>query len=71
MFGLSKFFERRTSIANDHGFNAAMLGLDKINPYPIGSIDHKQWEWGWNEGIDTLQEAVDAHNISDEYESGS
>ena len=62
MFGLSKSLNRNASAANEHGFDAAYLGLDKANPYPVGTIDHKQWEWGYNEGIDLLAEHDTASN---------
>jgi hypothetical protein len=69
MFGASNFLRPKHSNANDHGFDCAYLGLDKHNPYPPGSIDHKQWEWGWNEGMDMLGEleAVPIHPFSNEY----
>jgi hypothetical protein len=73
MFSASNFLRKKHAIANEHGFNAAMLGLDNANPYPLGTTEHKEWEWGWNEGQDTLEEHVNAHNdysISNEYESG-
>ena len=70
MFGASNFFERyQTSRANEMGFDTAVLGLDKINPFQEGSVDHKQWEWGYQEGLDTMEETVHAHHISNEYES--
>lgn len=56
MFSLSKWLRPQENEANAHGFNCAFLGLDKVNPYPEGSIDHKQFEWGWNEGNDLVQE---------------
>lgn len=69
MFGLSQFMRTKNSVANDHGFDAAMLGLTKENPYPPNTIDYKQWEWGYQEGIDTLEETVSVHHISNEYKS--
>jgi len=52
---LKKHLRPKGGEANAHGFNCAMLGLDKVNPYPIGSIDHKQFEWGWEEGNELAQ----------------
>ena len=56
MFSAAKFFNIGFSEANMHGFNCAYLGVDKNNPYPLGSNDYKQFELGWNEGIDLLNE---------------
>ena len=68
MFGASAFLRPTHQKANELGFDSACLGLDKINPFPVGSVEHKQWEWGWNEGIEMLNEYEEAaYYPSDEY----
>lgn len=56
MFTISKWLRPSENEANMHGFNCAYLGVDKVNPYPVGSNDHKQFELGWNEGNELVQE---------------
>lgn len=60
MFGASSFLRPKNTNANDLGFDCAYLGLDKQNPFPVGSIDHKNYEWGYNEGLDMLEELREA-----------
>lgn len=65
MFTLSKWLRPKESEANAHGFNCAFLGVDKVNPYPPGTIDHKQFEWGWEEGNDLVKDSETAiHNYN-------
>ncbi len=72
MFQLSKWLRPQESEANAHGFNCAYLGVDKMNPYPPNTIDWAEYEWGWNEGIDLVNETNDVpitHPFSNEYGS--
>jgi hypothetical protein len=58
LFSAAKFLNTLCGYneANMHGFNCAYLGLKKENPYLVGSIDHQQFEWGWNEGIQLVED---------------
>ena len=56
MFGTSEYLRTKNSVANNAGFDAAFMGLDRVNPYPVGSVDHKQWEWGWEDGMELWNE---------------
>lgn len=56
MFNWDKNKRDTYSLAYDKGWNDCWLGLDKANPYPINSIDYKQYEWGWNDASDLLDE---------------
>ena len=47
--------------AYNHGHNNGYLGLDLTNPYPPGSVKHKQYEWGWFEANDEISELASAH----------
>ena len=50
MFGVSNMFGRKETSANDSGFDAAFLGLDRINPYPVGTVDHSNGNGGTKKG---------------------
>lgn len=56
------------TIAEDEGYNAAMLGITKNNPYTVGSREYVCWEWGWRDAEDVLEELSNTHSISNEYE---
>lgn len=59
----------KESLANSHGYNDAWLGIGNQNPYPVGSIDHKQYDWGYNEAIQLVEEydSVPSYYPSNEY----
>lgn len=71
MFSVSKFLRPKSNpLANDGGYNDGWLGLPNSNPYPPGSIDHKQYEWGYNDAKDDADELSSIPYIypSNEYE---
>lgn len=56
MFSVPKFLRKPNPLANESGYNDAWLGLNKANPFPIDSVDYKQYEWGYQEGLDDVDE---------------
>lgn len=71
MFSASKFLRPKSNPwANENGYNDAWLGLSNNNPYPVGSIDYQQYEWGYNEAKDDADElsSVPYYYPSNEYE---
>ena len=60
----------RGSFANDAGYNDAWLGIANQNPFPVNSIDYRQYEWGYNEALDDINELDEAPAFypSNEYE---
>ena len=51
-------FGRKKShdLANDHGYNDAWLGIPNSNPYPVGSLSHREYNFGFDEGEDLVDE---------------
>jgi hypothetical protein len=73
LFGIAEFLRprhERASLANDAGYNDAWLGLAYNNPFPLGTIDYKQYEWGYNQAQNDVDELADAPSFypSNEYE---
>jgi hypothetical protein len=56
MFSVSKFLRKPNPFANENGYNDAWLGLSKANPYIVDSVDYQQYEWGYQEGLDDVEE---------------
>lgn len=70
MSSVSKLLRIQESMANENGYNDAWLGLNKANPFPVDSVDYKQYEWGYQEGLDDVDEFNSTPYVykSDEYE---
>ena len=58
---------RAAQIAEDMGYDHNWLGIENSNPFPIGTINHQRYEWGWNEAQRDLDEWADAYYPSNEY----
>lgn len=67
-FGMGVFIRASHKRAHDQGWDAGYLGLDKANPYPVGSNEYINWNWGWEDAISLLEEFSSAsYNPSDEW----
>ncbi len=60
MFTRSNKQKIEAQAAEDQGYDCAWLGLDASNPYPVGSVNHIRYEWGYNEGIKHIEEWKEA-----------
>lgn len=68
MFTASKL-KTTGDMAEDMGYNCGWLGLENSNPFPVGSIQYKTFEWGYNSALDDATEFAGASYPSNEYAS--
>lgn len=59
MFSVDHLFAMKSQ-AYDKGWNDSWLGIERVNPFPYQGVEWHQYEWGYNEAEDSLDELASA-----------
>lgn len=57
-----------SSSVQDEGYNAGWLGLDRANPYPIGTANHRAWDIGYQDALDDAVELISIYSKWSNYD---